>query len=151
MSNKLEIMRIINYLAKEKAKTILFTSHDLGLGLTVADKLWLIKENRLETGFTEDLANRQDILDYFAGASVRFDYRSNEYEFTSERTKKEVTLTGSSRSLYWLRKALIRNRFSINEGTDFLISEKDSVFVIKHSGKEYFFSAIEEVIRFLSA
>jgi iron complex transport system ATP-binding protein len=148
-SNKLEIMRIINHLAKEKNKTVLFTSHDLSLGLTVADKLWLIKENDLKSGFTEDLANQEDILDYFAGKSARFDYTTNEYSVLSKGKKKYISVSGDSQSLYWLQKALVRAGFSLTDHAEFLVTEKNTGFIVHNSGKEYFFPTIKETLDFL--
>lgn len=150
VSNKLEVMNIIHYLAKEKEKTILFTSHDLSLGLNVADKLWMIKNKSLKIGFTEDLAKQEDILNYFAGKSLNFNYIINEYEFTPHINKKEVSIEGKIESIYWLRKALIRNSFSIHENAQITIIGKDSFFIVQSNETEYTFISIEEVINFLN-
>jgi iron complex transport system ATP-binding protein len=149
ISNKLEIMRIISHLAKEKNKTVLFTSHDLNLGLAVADKLWLIKDNSLRSGFTEDLAYQEDILDYFAGESMKFDYNSNEYGFLSVENKKSIRISGNSQSLYWLQKALVRNGFLLTDHAEIMVMEKDPGFIVSHLGKEHFFSTIEKTLDFL--
>ncbi len=151
ISNKLEIMKLLSHLAKEKGKTILFTSHDLNLGLSVADKLWLIKENQLFTGFTEDLANRENILEYFAGNSVEFDYNSREFGFINSEKKKEVQISECTQSLYWLQKALIRNRFSVKREAEIQISEKEGNFIVHQQEKEFSFSTIQEVIDFLES
>lgn len=149
ISNKLEVMQIIHSLAKERGKTVIFTSHDLTLGLSVADKLWLIKDHSLKIGFTEDLAGKENILNYFAGKSVRFDYFANEYKFIPQENKKEVSLEGDFQSLYWLRKALIRNSFSINPDAKITVTGKNSCFIVQSKENKYSFSTIEEVIKFL--
>lgn len=149
ISNKLEVMRIIHSLAKKRGKTVIFTSHDLTLGLSVADKLWLIKDHSLKIGFTEDLAGKENILNYFAGKSVRFDYFANEYKFIPQENKKEVSLEGDSQFLYWLRKALIRNSFSINRDAKITVTEQNSCFIVQSKENKYSFSTIEEVIKFL--
>lgn len=148
--NKLEIMRLLTHLAKEKKKAVLFTSHDLDLGLSAADKLWFIKEDTMLTGFTEDLANRENILEYFAGKSMEFDYYSREYGAVGIKRKKEIRITGCSPSLYWLQKALIRNRFSIKEDAEIQVFEKENKFIIQYQGNETFFSTIQEVVNFLN-
>ncbi|TWP27957.1 ABC transporter ATP-binding protein [Apibacter muscae] len=150
IANKLEVMKIIHSLAKEKGKIVLFTSHDLSLGLSIADQVALIRKDKFKIGFTEDLAKNENILDHFAGKDITFNYISNEYEFISVKNKREISLVGDSQSLYWLKKALIRKGFYIVPQGELLIREENSKFIVQKHEQDYSFSTVEEVIRFLS-
>ncbi|QII71775.1 ABC transporter ATP-binding protein [Apibacter sp. B2966] len=150
IANKLEIMKIIKMYAHDQGKSILFTSHDLSLGLAVADRLWFIKDDLLHTGFTEDIANRYNLYDYFVNDTIRFDYQANEYNFFKSDTSKTVRVDSNSQSAYWLKKALVKNNFVISEQASIQILEKDSVFyLLDKNQNEYSFTSIENLINFL--
>lgn len=151
IANKLEIMRIIKAYARDQGKSILFTSHDLALGLAVSDQLWFIKDNFLHTGFTEDIAIKHNLFDFFANDNIRFDYQANEYCFFNSYSYKKVQINGNSPAIYWLKKALVKNNFIISDQASIQIFEENSVFhLIDKNEIEYCFSTIEEVINFLN-
>lgn len=150
IANKLEIMKIIKMYAHDQGKSILFTSHDLSLGLAIADRLWFIKDDLLHTGFTEDIANRYNLYDYFVNDTIRFDYQANEYNFFKSDTSKTVRVDSNSQSAYWLKKALVKNNFVISDQASIQILEKDSVFyLLDKNQNEYSFISIETLINFL--
>ena len=53
--NKRMILNLLRELATEHHKLILFSSHDWRLARYFADKIWLIKDQKLHTGITEDI------------------------------------------------------------------------------------------------
>ena len=150
MENKLELMKIIRHYANEKEKAILFTSHDLALGLTVSDKLWFIKDSVLYAGYTEDIAKNHNIFNYFVTGDMFFNYQTNEYNFLYSDKKKEVQLIGNSQAMYWLKKALVKNQYTISDQAPIRISEKKSIYhLIDKNETIYTFTFIEELINFL--
>ncbi|CVK15539.1 iron complex transport system ATP-binding protein [Apibacter mensalis] len=151
INNKLEIMRIIKAYARDQGKSILLTSHDLALGLAISDQLWFIKDNFLHTGFTEDIAIKHNLFDYFTNDNVRFDYQANEYCFLNSHNHKIIQINNNSPAIYWLKKALIKNNFTISDQAPIQIVEKNSIFhLIDKNEIEYCFTSIEEVINFLN-
>lgn len=54
-SNKIMILEVIRTLAKTQEKLILFSSHDWRLAKEFADKIWLIQNQHLSSGITEDI------------------------------------------------------------------------------------------------
>ncbi|MCO6564934.1 MAG: ABC transporter ATP-binding protein [Apibacter sp.] len=151
INNKLEIMRIIKAYARDQGKSILLTSHDLALGLAISDQLWFIKDNFLHTGFTEDIAIKHNLFDYFTNDNVRFDYQANEYCFLNSHNHKIIQINNNSPAIYWLKKALIKNNFTISDQASIQIVEKNSIFhLIDKNEIEYCFTSIEEVINFLN-
>ena len=50
--NKMMILNLLKKLAKEKNKTILFSSHDWRLAKDFSDKIWWLKDHRLKIGET---------------------------------------------------------------------------------------------------
>lgn len=61
--NKITILKLLRDLAKNHNKLILFSSHDWRLSKEFADKMWIIDNEKLESGITEDiLLKHNDLL-----------------------------------------------------------------------------------------
>lgn len=52
--NKVSMMNLIKRFARDEKKTILFTTHDLGLAKNVASRIWLIHDNLLVDSTSEE-------------------------------------------------------------------------------------------------
>ncbi len=53
--NKIIILKILRNLAEEHNKLILFSSHDWRLAKEFSDKIWYVKNQKLQTGIAEDI------------------------------------------------------------------------------------------------
>lgn len=53
--NKIMVLQILRNLAEKHNKLILFSSHDWRLAKEFADKIWYIKDQRLQAGIAEDI------------------------------------------------------------------------------------------------
>lgn len=61
--NKIIILKLLRNLAKTQNKLILFSSHDWRLAKEFADKIWLISNEKLHAGITEEiLLNHNELL-----------------------------------------------------------------------------------------
>lgn len=60
--NKVIILKLLRNLAKEQNKLILFSSHDWRLSKEFADKMWIIHNEKLDAGITEDILLKHDDL-----------------------------------------------------------------------------------------
>lgn len=60
--NKIIILKLLRNLAKKQNKLILFSSHDWRLSKEFADKMWIIHEEKLDAGITEDILLKHDDL-----------------------------------------------------------------------------------------
>lgn len=60
--NKIVILKLLRKLAKTQNKLILFSSHDWRLAKEFADRIWLINEETLDAGITEDILLKHDEL-----------------------------------------------------------------------------------------
>lgn len=62
--NKLIILKLLRSLAKTQNKLILFSSHDWRLAREFADKIWWIRDQKLNSGITEEiLLEHKNFLD----------------------------------------------------------------------------------------
>ena len=60
--NKIIILKLLRNLAQEHRKLILFSSHDWRLAKEFANKIWLINNEKLEAGITEEILLKHDEL-----------------------------------------------------------------------------------------
>lgn len=87
VASRVEVLTLLQHLAKERAKGILLSSHDVASALDLSDRLWLMPGNgALHTGtpaqFIKDQADQRpgNALDsLFANRDVVFDNRRLDY------------------------------------------------------------------------
>jgi iron complex transport system ATP-binding protein len=69
--SKVALMQMLNYLAHEKQKSILLSTHDIGIALRTADVLWLMQNGELCIGKPEELMLEGKIGN-FLGESIKY-------------------------------------------------------------------------------
>lgn len=115
--SKVEIMRLLQTLAREKGKTIFLSTHDLELALQIADKIWLLdREHGVTIGIPEDLSVNGDIGRYFKCEGVLFDIESGLFKI-NHPTNRRVALSGETPYTNIVRKALARQGISASENS----------------------------------
>ena len=126
--SKVEIMQILQRLAREQSKTVFLSTHDLELALQIADKVWLIdKEHGVAIGTPEDLALNGQMSRYFHREGVAFDIESGLFRIC-HRLDKSVRLTGDGVEYNMVKKALTRRGIAI--------SSDDSIPVVIEARQE---------------
>lgn len=116
--SKVEIMQLLQRLAREQSKTVFLSTHDLELALQIADKVWLIDHTHGVTiGTPEDLALNGDMNVYFHREGVVFDIDSGLFKIC-HRLEKSVILRGSGAEYNMAKKALARIGVAANADND---------------------------------
>lgn len=118
--NRIEIMNLLHLIASTQNKTILLSTHDIELALTLADRLWLLARDKgLKCGVTEDIVLSDAINEYIGNESIVFDRETG--RFVSENIiKKQIYLDAEGELYYWTKNFLLRKGYSL---TDNAISE----------------------------
>lgn len=112
--SKVEIMQLLQRLAREKGKTVFLSTHDLELALQIADKVWLLdKPHGVAIGTTEDLALNGDMSRYFHREGVVFDRESGLFKI-SHQIDRTVSLIGEGTRFNMVQKALARQGIGID-------------------------------------
>lgn len=118
--SKVEIMQLLQSLAREQSKTVFLSTHDLELALQIADKIWLIdKEHGVKIGTPEDLALDGEMSRYFHREGVTFDAESGLFKIC-HRLDKSVRLIGTGVKYNMVKKALARQGIGITENPEAL-------------------------------
>lgn len=77
LPNKYEICLLLRRLAHKQGKSIIFSTHDLGIALEMCDTIAMIDSGRFVYGTAAKLVEDGDIQRLFDGTSVSFDIAGN--------------------------------------------------------------------------
>ena len=106
--SKVEIMLLLQRLAREKDKTVFLSTHDLELALQIADKIWLLdKLHGVTIGTPEDLALEGEMSRYFHRDGVVFDRERGLFNIC-HKMDRVVRLIGEGPRFNMVKKALAR-------------------------------------------
>ncbi len=73
---RVEVMQLLRNLASNTGKSILMSTHDLDLALQMADRLWLLHEDKIINGSPEDLLLANAFQPIFSNANIGFDNKT---------------------------------------------------------------------------
>jgi iron complex transport system ATP-binding protein len=115
IGSKFEILHLMHLLSQKSGKTIIFSTHDLNVAMSQADKIWLIVDNRLLEGAPEDLMLQGEFDNLFDSSTVQYNSEHGTYSFITEN-RGEINVSGEGIMLHYTKKALNRAGFSVSEG-----------------------------------
>jgi len=84
LHNKIEIFQLLKKLSQDLHKTILISTHEIHLALQLADELWLMNDNDILTGKTEELIANESVAKLFSSDLVTFDLKSKQFIINSD-------------------------------------------------------------------
>ncbi len=126
LPNRYEILRLLNHLAATKGKTILFSTHDLGIALHEADKIWLFMNESIIAGAPEDLIINKEFYKLFENSSLKFDLAKGEIRPERNFVKK-MGIMGKGNMKFWSVHALARLGIeAVNEDKDLNLSIEEA-------------------------
>lgn len=132
--SKVEIMQLLQRLAREKGKTVFLSTHDLELALQIADKVWLLdKPHGVTIGTPEDLALNDDMSKYFYREGVVFDRESGLFKI-SHKLDRSIKLIGEGARYNMVKKALARQGIVDADDCDVVIEITENGYLL--NGKE---------------
>jgi iron complex transport system ATP-binding protein len=152
LPNRIEIMLLLRKLSVHTRKTFILSTHELDLAIQMADYIWLIHPDGIETGIPEDLMLAGKLQQIFGNDSFYFDKRDGHFSIHHLLGNLEVEISGEEIPVLWTIRAL--NRFGIKISThaniqivadyqNFSLRQKNTdTWQILHS--------IEELIEFMN-
>jgi iron complex transport system ATP-binding protein len=164
ISNKYEIVRILHNLAQDQEKCIIYSTHDLNTALLMADRIWLLLDNKVVEGMPEELAALGCFEALFPhNPHLFFDAEKGDYRIRRE-TKGTVYLSGSRKEQEIATKALERigfcvkefaseqqliNTAGMNESDSIVVSKVDGLWNLTTKQGNFKFETLEQLIRAL--
>lgn len=114
LPNRISLMRLLHQLARSTNKAIMLSTHDLDLALQTADQVWLLKtDGDLVKGVPEDMVLDGTFEAAFHKEGFLFDKASGTF-IIHQGGGKTVKLTGNGATLFWTKRALLREGYSVN-------------------------------------
>ncbi len=108
---KIEIMQLLRRLSKDKKRGILLSTHDLEMALQIADKIWLLNQDKdIQVGVPEDLVLSNDFKLFFEREGIVFDNSTGTFKYNKLK-RIPVSIKGNGDALVWMKRALIRLGF----------------------------------------
>jgi len=151
IENKYSVYNILSETAKKQNKTVIFSTHDLNIALKHADKVWLIKDNKIYEGAPEDLILKDVFYHFFKNKEVNFNKFTNEFnvEFSKKYPIKIIDNLNSPLFKHLTESALRRNKFYVTENNNIakIIINEDKTWSITFKAEKYLFVTIYEMIR----
>ena len=114
IKSKYEIIHLLHDLSKRRGKTIIFSTHDLNIAVSEADKIWLILKDSFEEGASEDLILSGAFNELFKDSLVRFNQNDGSFTFRNE-SRGDINLKGEGISRLWTEKALNRAGYLVSD------------------------------------
>jgi iron complex transport system ATP-binding protein len=90
----MELLLLLKHLAHKMGKGVLLSTHELGLGLQVSDKVWLVNRNgNLEQAIPEDLILNNRLDNTFGNNHISFHPFSASFELVPDK-KLRIQVVG---------------------------------------------------------
>jgi iron complex transport system ATP-binding protein len=81
---KYEIFNLLNRIAKEGRRTIIFSTHDLQMAINYADKIWLLNNSELFEGSPENLIKNGTFDKIFDSANIKYSPENENFIFSKD-------------------------------------------------------------------
>jgi len=149
---KFDILHIMHELASARGKTILFSTHDLGMAISQADRIWLLNGKGMRSGSSEDLMLDGAFDSLFDASKVKFNIEDGTFRIRS-REKGVVKISGTGQAKFWTEKALIRAGYRIATSGDVPVIEvmnsTSAKWIIKTDSLSMEFDSIYDLINWI--
>jgi iron complex transport system ATP-binding protein len=151
--NKYEIIHLLNGLASESGKIIIYSTHDLNIAMSLSDKIWYIKNNSLCDGAPEDLALNRDLDHIFEGSEIKLNPDNGEFVIDYAK-KKGIKIDIERDLIFWVQKALHRKGYHEDTCSDVFIRglNKDGLkFFVTYQDNEIVLNSVYQLIKYLDS
>jgi iron complex transport system ATP-binding protein len=112
IGSKYEILQLLHNLSRQAGKTIIFSTHDLHMAISQADKIWLLNGLKLMEGAPEDLMIKGDFDHIFDSSTVRYNSDHGTFTFSSNE-RGRIYIEGKGILRHWTEKAVNRAGFAV--------------------------------------
>ena len=130
LPNKYEIVHLLQKLASEREKTVIFSTHDLNIAIQEAGKIWLMLDDRVLQGSPEDMILDGSFGKMFENTSLKFNKSRGEFRIRREHYRS-IGLSGPEPERRWTKNALERMGYKVSDRS----MENISIHIAKENDK----------------
>lgn len=152
LPNRINILLLLQKLARDTGKTIIISTHELETAMQVADKLWIM-ENRggVTVGIPEDMVLNGSFDKVFHHHNYEFDKEYGSFVVQKQLDKKITTFVDKPDGLMarWTTKALSRKGYRIVEDAPvrLYVDEGSRTWTIRKDNQSLVTYSIEDALR----
>ena len=118
ITSRIELMILLRELAANGNKSILLSTHDIELALTLSDRLWMLKKHEgIVCGAPEDLVLDNSVGAYFGKENISFDTHTGRLAYKTNG-EKHAYIESSGDKAYWLANAVKKLGYSLSDTPD---------------------------------
>lgn len=155
LPNRINIMLLLQKLARETGKTILISTHELETAIQVADKLWLMDKGKgVVVGTPEDLVLNGSFDKVFGHTSYEFDKEYGSFIVQKKLDKFVTTQVQSPEGLMarWTTKALSRKGWHITDEAPIhlFVDDEKAQWIVTGPKQRVVARSIEEMLTNMS-
>jgi iron complex transport system ATP-binding protein len=155
LSNRINILLLLQKLARDTGKTIIISTHELETAMQVADKLWLMENGKgIIVGTPEDLVINGSFEEIFHHSSYEFDKEYGSFIVQKNLDKYITTHVSKPDGLMarWTTKALSRKGYKISSDApvELFVDEEYKSWTLKFNDEIVVTHSIEEALKSLS-
>jgi cobalamin transport system ATP-binding protein len=154
LPNRYELLRLLNKLAHQMGKTVLYSTHDLSIALHESDKLWLMASGNVNEGAPEDLIITKGFHKLFENSDLYFDRNAADFRLQRKYTGS-IKVSGDPELILWTSRALERIGIKIREedtGSGHIVAgyqEGSPVWSLNFREQLKTFSSVYDLISFI--
>lgn len=145
LPNRYEIALLLGSLARKFSKTVIFSTHDLSIGIRLCDAMWVVGPDAVHSGSPEDLMLNGVINSIFDGSSVEFDAHIGDVRLTNQPIG-DMRIEADNRQRTVLRRLVERCGFRVNDNASQTLKSHNGEYSI---GSERF-RTLYDVAKFLN-
>ncbi len=130
LPNRINILLLLQKLARDTNKTIFISTHELETAMQVADKIWLMKKlDGVYVGTPEDMVLQGTFDNVFSHSNYDFDKEYGSFVVKKQLDKYITTNVQNPNSLMarWTTKALSRKGYHIIEDAPIVVTTNESL------------------------
>lgn len=155
LPNRINIMLLLQKLARDAKKTIFISTHELETAMQVSDKLWLMDKGKgVSVGIPEDMVLNGNFDTVFHHPSFEFDKEYGSFVVQKRLDQPITTYVKNPDGLVarWTTKALSRKGYQITADAPLrlIVDEERARWIVEMSGQSIVTYSIEEALRALS-
>lgn len=152
LPNRINILLLLQKLARDTGKTILISTHELETAMQVADKLWLMESRGgVSVGVPEDMVLNGSFDKVFHHHNYEFDKEYGSFIVQKQLDKSIKTIVNKPDGLMarWTTKALSRKGYKISEKAEveLYVDEAKRSWTVKKGELSVVTYSIEEALQ----
>ncbi len=117
--SKVDLFSLLNRLAKQENKMIIYSTHDLDLAWRFAQKtLLLAGDGSYNFGLSEQLILDGHFNRYFDDEFIRFNGEDGHFEFDFSKGSRSLKLTGDKKLIFWTSQAMAKAGIEVQDTSE---------------------------------